>query len=162
MVIQSEVKRLWWRIFSIGIIVDLVIAWAIVWWFDPDSSGKLLAITFVWLAIQVVSLLISIRGLLCAYAVFKFGQSQASEDNFLAALQDATVPRPAQVERSVESYLESVADNESLECAARIKAGSFLGGKLVIREALGFIRPMMIDAAHTHALKRYREKCRAT
>jgi hypothetical protein len=141
----------------IGILVDLALAWAIVWLFANDTSNKLAAIGFVWLGLQAISILMALRGFACGLTAFKLGQSKVAEDSFLAGAEDSRFPRPRAYESSVSDYLEQIMENDSLDIGVRIRAALMLGSKLTIGECLGPVRTMLIDSAQSRALKRYHQ-----
>jgi hypothetical protein len=155
MIIESQLKRLWWRNLAIGFLVDVAIAIALAWAI-ADEGDRLESTLFIWLGIQAVSILFSLRAALQIAAAWQLGHAEIVEEGFLAQLQKYELPRPDPYEASVPSYLDRLIEDEDLPVKARIGAAIIGAMQATLIKTSGLIKGTLFGAAYERALQRYR------
>lgn len=157
MIIEDQVKRFWWRMLAVGVVVDLLIAFGLAWAF-AEEGDRLVSTGIIWLILQALSIAMWLRYLLHATTAWKLGQAEIVEDAFLAELRRGNLPAPKQFESSVEGYLKDVMDDTELPADKRVSAAALAGMQAACYQSLGFVRGMMFTGAHERALKRFSER----
>jgi len=122
---QSQQRRFFWYSLTIGAIVDLAISALLAISFEDDFSWMMVG--FIFLAIQVLSLLLALRTGIVFVVGQKLGGNKLQEEAFVAALNEGDFPKPKAFERSGDSFLSSLIDDEKLDAAVRSKAALLLG-----------------------------------
>jgi hypothetical protein len=153
--IGSSERRLTAKIMGVGLLVDVVVAFAIAR-FAVGQDDLLLNTAIIWAVMQVAAIALTILGLIRLAVANKLGAFRPAKDGFLTALETNNFPLPGPYENTVDSYLESVAENSELEKRTNLAAATLIGVRLGIRGNAGLVKTMMIDNAHEEALKAYR------
>ena len=125
---QTQQKRVIWRSFAIGLLLDVAIALMLVHFLlGKDEGSALLAFGLCFVAIQVLSVAVALRGTVAFWVGQWLGGSKALENAFYSSLVEGGYPKPDEFEVSAESYLGRMADDEELNPLIRVRAGILLG-----------------------------------
>lgn len=154
MIIETQLKRLWWRNLFIACLVDVAIA-GVLAWIIADEGERLLSAFFIWLAIQAAEILMSLLQLLHVVAAWNLGQAEIVEAAFLAQLQKHKLPFPEPFETSVPDYLEGVIENTELPAETRIGAAAIGAANGILTQTSGIVNGSLLGAAYERALQRY-------
>lgn len=152
--IGSAERRLNIRLWFIAVLVDVAVA-AVFSYFAFDREDWLISTFWVWLALQVVSVLFVILGAIRLFAVQWMGGFKPAKNGFLTALETNNFPAPEPYVHSVDDYLSSIRDKEDESVETRLDAAMLWGARQGTKTMAGFLKGMMIDSAHEEALKEY-------
>ena len=123
MLIQSQIKRAFWRNIALGTLPDLLIAAAAAYYFD---SG-LLGFVAVYLGLQAIYLAIWIKNALWGWGLFTLFGKKETTGNILATLREKRFPEPDNYIIDVEDYFLRVARMKDVSDEVRIEAVNMAG-----------------------------------
>ena len=156
--IEAAEHRLYWKILAVGIVVDLVGAAILAWGFQriAGASGDdfFLATGIVWLALQLFRFIITLLNTARLWAAKEMGAFRSSGEAFLSALRNNGLPKPDDFTHSVDSYLLTAINDDSLSPKSRSTAACLYGVRQGTKN-LGIVHSVFLDFAHEEALRRY-------
>jgi hypothetical protein len=154
MIIQSANRRLNVRMWTIAVLLDVVLAGAISYFLSP-SDAFWINTFWIWLGLQVASLLLTLLGVLRLFVAKWAGAFKPARDGFMTALETQHFPAPEGVISSVDGYLCDVADGEKYNVDVRLAAAMLVGTRQGLKQTAGVVRWLMIDSAHEEGLQEY-------
>jgi hypothetical protein len=154
MIIQSANRRLNIRLWLLAILLDVVFAAGISYLMSPPDEFWINTF-WIWLALQVASLLLSLLGVLRLFVAKWAGAFRTVRSGFITALETQHFPAPEGVIQSVDGYLCDIADGEKYSIENRLAAAMLVGARQGLKETAGVVRWLMIDSAHEEGLHEY-------
>jgi hypothetical protein len=150
MIIGSAERRLNIQLWFLDVVVAALIAY-----FVFDRESWLLNTFRVWLALQILSILFAILGLIRLFALKWAGGFRPAKNGLLTVLESNDFPAPEPYVGSVDDYLANIGNNEDESVKTRMTAAALLGARQGVKSMAGFVKGMMIYSAHEDALKEY-------
>ena len=153
MVIESRETRNVWLFAVLGLVPDVALGLLVA----GISDSGVLGVLFTVVGLQILYALIWIKNSVWRWIVFRFVGRKQIAAHFLSYLVDNKFPEPAEYERSVQGYLNSVADNEASPIDVRLKAAAMIG-MIGARPLIGGMQhAMQLSMAQEDALLQFRE-----
>jgi hypothetical protein len=146
-------RRTFWRDITVGLAVDLILAWVIaLFW----GRGEIvLATVITYIALQVIYLVMWGRRTAGMWIWFWLGGRKRQSEHIADFLRERGFPKPGSFYSSAESYLEQVVTDESLKPNLRIAAAAELASLNAIAQIGHIQRRMLLTFAYEDAIKIY-------
>ena len=139
-------------------VVDFALAFALVFYFNPDASEFWLSVLFVVLALWAVDIFFLFRSFVDGWLWLWVTKDKDAENEILELLRTNDLPPPRSWEPSRFEYLVSVADDPELEPNMRIRAAllySSLNGAWTVQ---GMATKLQKTACADRAVTHYRDE----
>jgi hypothetical protein len=122
-VIESKVKRSYWKNAALSFIPDLLIAWAVMKYNDGGAE----AFFFTLIALQAVYLLLWIKRSVWSWTIFALSSRAFMSSHVEEVLVQQKFPPPPDFISGPDGYYQEIVDNKDEDCEMRIKAAQELG-----------------------------------
>jgi hypothetical protein len=151
MVIESKQQRSFLTTVILGLIPDLLIAWAAASYFDGGLVGFIAAIV----AFQCVYLVIWFKTFVWGWLLFWLSGRKKMTQGIEDALYRGRYPQPPEFIGSVEDYLVSVTNDAQVHALVRVKAASDLGMMAGLKLGARYSLGIQLNMAYEDALQAY-------
>lgn len=156
-VIESKVKRSYWKNVALSAVPDLLVCWAAMKIMDGGAEvffGTLIALQVLYLALWI-------KRSAWSWFLFWITNRSTMSNHIEEVLAQQGFPKPPSLISGPDAYYQDIVDNEDEETSLRIKAANELGTLAGIAVAGQHWLAMQLRMATEDAIQRYAKRAPA-
>jgi hypothetical protein len=139
MLIQSKIRRTYWRNVLWNFVPDLLVAAIIAyalygrWWLSKADGGRWWIFIIVYFGLQVVYLLIWLKNTIWGRGMFYLLRRREARQHFLSIFREKSFPEPDDIIVDGDDYFREVIENKAAPDEARVEAAGIMGALAYLR-----------------------------
>jgi hypothetical protein len=153
-VIESKVKRSYWKNAALSFVPDLLIAWAVMKYNDGGAE----AFFFTLIALQAVYFALWVKRCIWSWLVFWLTNRAFMSNHVEEFLVREQFPKPPDFMSGPDDYFSEIAQDKAEDCEIRIKAAKELGTFGGITAAGQHQLAIQLRMATEDAIQRYAKR----
>lgn len=150
---ESNIKRNYFLNAFLGLTPDTAISIGIAYFTDSGALGFM----FSMIGLQCLYLFIWLKDTIWKWLFFKLRGKKLMVQHIEKILKSSNFPAPDDYEKSVDSYLNNIIENDELETVIRIKAAAEIGAMNYPLAYQRIQERIRINMAYEEALENYKK-----